>query len=158
MWHVHHALASSTTHKGLVQDERARSFSMMFIQTRPCEQTKVYLSFTNVHTSKLLAALLGVHVCLIVAKMPLHSAQGRPQRDYSAAALVHLGHRLPCEIVATSAVHVVDESFTGAAVSLLSVRLVLSVFRAGRHGGGWVHLAGGSETLDEFFSKERNGQ
>ena len=57
---------------------------MMFIQTRPCEQTKVCFSFTNAHTSTLLATLLGVHVRLIAAKMPLHSAKGRPQRDYTA--------------------------------------------------------------------------
>jgi len=86
----------------------------MFVQTRPCEQTKVSSSFTNSHTSKLLATLLGVHVCWMVAKMPLHGANDLPQRDYSAAASVHLGYHLPCEIVATSSVHVVDESFTGA--------------------------------------------
>ena len=98
----------------------------MFIKTRQCDQTTVCSSFTNAHTSTLLASLLGVHVCLMVAKMPLHSAH----RDYSAAASVHLGYHFPCEIVATSAVHVVDESFTGAVVSLLGVRSVLSIFRA----------------------------
>ena len=102
----------------------------MFIKTRQCEHTKVCSSFTNAHTSTLLATLLGVHVCLMFAKMPLHSANDLPHRDYSAAASVHLGYHLPCEIVATSAVHVVDESFTGAVVSLLGVGLVLSIFRA----------------------------
>jgi len=50
----------------------------MFIKTRQCEQTTVCSSFTNAHTSKLLATLLGVHVCLIVAKMPLHSSNNLP--------------------------------------------------------------------------------
>jgi len=35
--------------------------------------------------------------------MPLHSTKVRPQRDYTAAASVQLGHHLPREIVATSA-------------------------------------------------------
>jgi len=80
--------------------------------------------------STLLATLPGVHVCLMVAKMPLHSTYDFPHRDYSAAASVHLGYHFPCEIVATPAVHVVDESFTVEVVSLLGHRLVFSIFRA----------------------------
>ena len=63
----------------------------------------------------------------MVTKTPLHSANDLPHRDYSAAASVYLGYHFPCKIVATPAVHVVDESFTGAVVSLLGVRLVLSI-------------------------------
>jgi len=102
----------------------------MFIQTRQCDQATVCSSFTNAHTSTLLATLLGVHVCLMFAKMPLPSANDLPHRDYSAAASVYLEYHFPCEIVATPAVHLVDESLTGAVVSLLGVHLVLSIFRA----------------------------
>ena len=78
-----------------------------------------------------MSALFCVHVCWIVAKMPLHIANGRPQRDDSTAVSVHLGYHLSRKIVATSAEHVVDDPFAGAAVSLLGVRLVHSVQRGG---------------------------
>ena len=82
--------------------------------------------------STLLATLLGVHVCWVAAKMPLHSANSRPQRDYAAAVSVqHVRH-----LVETWAVHVADEPFAGTAISLLGVRLVLSVLLARWHGGG----------------------
>ena len=74
--------------------------------------------------STLLATLLGVHVCWVAAKMQLHSAQSRPQRDYAAAVSARNEHHLPRQIVATSAVHVADQPFAGSAIILLGVRLV----------------------------------
>jgi len=91
----------------------------MFIQTRPREQTKVCFYFRHAHATKLMAAFLCVHVCWIATQMPLHSLKGLTKRDYTAIAPVDFGQCLPREFVATSVVHVADESFRGAAVSLL---------------------------------------
>ena len=88
----------------------------MFIHRRPCEQTMVFWPLSNAHMSKLLATLLGVHVCWVAAKMQLHSAQSRPRRDYAAAISVRHEHHLPRQIVATSTVHVADEPFAGICV------------------------------------------
>ena len=102
-----------------------------------------------------------MHVCWIAAKMPLHSAKSRPQRDYAAAVSVQHVLHLPREIVETSAVHVADEPFTGTAISLLGVRLVRSVLLARwQVGSAWRTLrllgafptpVGGHHSLDATF-------
>jgi len=79
---------------------------------------------SNAHMSKLLATLLGVHVYWVAAKMQSHCAQSRPQRDYAAAVCAQHEHHLPRQIVATSTVHVADETFAGSAISLLGFKML----------------------------------
>jgi len=86
-----------------------------------------------------MSAFLCVHVCWIVAKMPLHSLHGL-ETGYTTIAPINLGQCLPREVVATQVVHVADQAFTGAAVGLLWVRFVMILVRTQRQGvGGWFH-------------------
>jgi len=66
---------------------------------------------------------LGVHVCWVFAKMPLHITKSLPQRDGAAAVSGQHKRELPLEIVAACAVHVADEPFTGTAICLVVVIL-----------------------------------
>ena len=80
-------------------------------------------------------SFLGVHVCWVFAKMPLHITQSLPQRDGAAAVSGQHQRELPLEIVAVRAVHVVDEPFTGKAICLMVVILFRSVLLARQHWG-----------------------
>jgi len=78
---------------------------------------------------------LGVHVCWVFAKMPLHITKSLPQRDGAAAVSGKDERELPLEIVAACAVHVADEPFTGTAICLLVVILFRSVLLARQQWG-----------------------
>ena len=83
---------------------------------------------------KLLAAVLGVCVDWVAAKVQLHSAQSRPQLHRTAGVSIQHKSQILFQTDATSTVPETDESGAGSAISLLGFRFLQTGVLAGGHG------------------------
>ena len=83
---------------------------------------------------KLLAAVLGVCVDRVAAKVQLHSAQSRPQLHRTAVVSTQHKCQVLFQTEAISTVPETDESGAGSAISLLGLRLLRIGVLARGHG------------------------